>query len=184
MARARLASLQSPPSWIRPQLAQLVTEAPSGREWLHEIKYDGYRLHARLDSGKVQLLTRKGLDWTHKYPGTPPLSLAVCIPEKLVVPSERASSTLPSIRTAQSSPSMYALLTLSPAIAAAVEPPVSNLGARSVSDAMSGSGRVRSSCPVSPLGTMRSSAPAVSLPAMCQPAQPPSATRRAFGLSR
>jgi bifunctional non-homologous end joining protein LigD len=70
MARARLSTLQSPPSWIRPQLAQLVTEAPSGREWLHEIKYDGYRLHARLDRGKVQLLTRKGLDWTHKYPST------------------------------------------------------------------------------------------------------------------
>ena len=70
MARARLASLRSPPSWIRPQLAQLVTEAPPRREWLHEIKYDGYRLHARLDRGKVQLLTRKGLDWTHKYPST------------------------------------------------------------------------------------------------------------------
>jgi DNA ligase D-like protein (predicted ligase) len=34
---------------------------------VHEIKYDGYRLHARLDHGKAQLLTRTGLDWTHKY---------------------------------------------------------------------------------------------------------------------
>ena len=34
---------------------------------MHEIKYDGYRLHARLDQGKAQLLTRTGLDWTHKY---------------------------------------------------------------------------------------------------------------------
>jgi ATP-dependent DNA ligase len=34
---------------------------------LHEIKYDGYRMHARLDHGKAQLLTRTGLDWTHKY---------------------------------------------------------------------------------------------------------------------
>jgi bifunctional non-homologous end joining protein LigD len=33
-----------------------------------EIKYDGYRMHARLDRGKAQLLTRTGLDWTHKYP--------------------------------------------------------------------------------------------------------------------
>jgi bifunctional non-homologous end joining protein LigD len=58
---------QPPPTWIRPQLAQLVSEAPAGDEWLHEIKYDGYRLHARIDRGKVQLLTRSGLDWTHKY---------------------------------------------------------------------------------------------------------------------
>jgi bifunctional non-homologous end joining protein LigD len=62
--------LRPPPNWIRPQLAQLVTEAPAGAEWLHEIKYDGYRLHARLDRGKVKLLTRKGLDWTYKYPST------------------------------------------------------------------------------------------------------------------
>ncbi|HEX3523167.1 MAG TPA: hypothetical protein VHT52_13895 [Stellaceae bacterium] len=43
-------------------------EAPDGPEWLHEIKFDGYRMHARLDRGIVRLLTRTGLDWTHKYP--------------------------------------------------------------------------------------------------------------------
>jgi ATP-dependent DNA ligase len=37
-------------------------EAPAGRDWLHEIKYDGYRMHARIDSGQIQLLTRTGLD--------------------------------------------------------------------------------------------------------------------------
>lgn len=41
---------------------------PQGSEWLHEIKYDGYRMHARLDCGSARLLTRTGLDWTHKYP--------------------------------------------------------------------------------------------------------------------
>jgi bifunctional non-homologous end joining protein LigD len=56
------------PDWIRPQLTQLVQEAPDGPEWLHEIKFDGYRMHARLDRGSVRLLTRTGLDWTHKYP--------------------------------------------------------------------------------------------------------------------
>jgi len=35
---------------------------------MHEIKYDGYRMMARLDRGAVKLLTRTGLDWTHKYP--------------------------------------------------------------------------------------------------------------------
>ena len=56
------------PEWIRPQLTQLVKEAPDGDQWLHEIKYDGYRMHARLDRGEVRLLTRNGLNWTAKYP--------------------------------------------------------------------------------------------------------------------
>ncbi len=47
---------------------KLVDEPPDGSEWLHEIKYDGYRMHAHLDHGKARLLTRHGLDWTHKYP--------------------------------------------------------------------------------------------------------------------
>src|SRR5438067_968833 len=56
------------PEWIRPQLTELVKEAPAGPEWLHVIKFDGYRMHARLHRGSVRLLTRTGLDWTHKYP--------------------------------------------------------------------------------------------------------------------
>jgi DNA ligase D-like protein (predicted ligase) len=56
------------PEWIRPQLTELVDAAPDGPAWLHEIKFDGYRMHARLDGGAVRLLTRTGLDWTHKYP--------------------------------------------------------------------------------------------------------------------
>jgi DNA ligase D-like protein (predicted ligase) len=56
------------PSWIKPQLTKLVDAPPEGPEWLHEIKFDGYRMHARLDQGAVRLLTRTGLDWTHKYP--------------------------------------------------------------------------------------------------------------------
>jgi DNA ligase D-like protein (predicted ligase) len=56
------------PQWIKPQLTELVDAAPEGDQWLHEIKFDGYRVHARLDRGAVKLLTRTGLDWTHKYP--------------------------------------------------------------------------------------------------------------------
>src|ERR1700746_1810597 len=63
--RANTAAL---PEWVVPQLTQLVETAPDGDQWLHEIKYDGYRMHARLDRGAVKLLTRTGLDWTHKYP--------------------------------------------------------------------------------------------------------------------
>src|SRR5215472_10793774 len=63
----RRAELAPPPAWIKPQLAKLVEQAPYGLEWLHEIKFDGYRMHARLDRGRVQILTRRGNDWTDKY---------------------------------------------------------------------------------------------------------------------
>src|ERR1700732_3154946 len=56
------------PQWIRPQLTELVDATPEGDQWLHEIKFDGYRMHARLDRGAVRLLTRTGLDWTHNHP--------------------------------------------------------------------------------------------------------------------
>jgi ATP-dependent DNA ligase len=64
----RRAEATALPGWVKPQLTKLVDHPPEGSEWLHEIKYDGYRMHARLDRGAVQLLTRTGLDWTHKYP--------------------------------------------------------------------------------------------------------------------
>jgi ATP-dependent DNA ligase len=48
----RRASAAALPEWIRPQLTQLVDAAPEGPEWLHEIKFDGYRMHARLDQGR------------------------------------------------------------------------------------------------------------------------------------
>jgi bifunctional non-homologous end joining protein LigD len=55
------------PENIKPQLATLSDKAPEGDEWLHEIKYDGYRLLARIDDGAVRLITRGGLDWTAKF---------------------------------------------------------------------------------------------------------------------
>ena len=56
-----------PPKWIKPQLTRLVDEAPAGDGWVHEIKYDGYRMHARIDGRDIKLLTRTGLDWSHRY---------------------------------------------------------------------------------------------------------------------
>jgi bifunctional non-homologous end joining protein LigD len=55
------------PDFIDPELATLVRTAPAGGRWLHEIKFDGYRIEARIDGGKVRLLTRSGLDWTGKF---------------------------------------------------------------------------------------------------------------------
>jgi len=51
-----------------PQLATLVDTPPSGDEWLHEIKYDGYRIGARVRNGRVSLYTRNGNDWTPAFP--------------------------------------------------------------------------------------------------------------------
>jgi len=55
------------PSFMKPMLAKLSTAAPKGDQWLHEIKFDGYRLQARIDKGSVRLLTRTGLDWTERF---------------------------------------------------------------------------------------------------------------------
>src|SRR5438094_3428684 len=56
------------PDKLVPQLASQADSAPDGPEWLHEIKYDGYRLLARIEQGRVRLTTRNGLDWTRKFP--------------------------------------------------------------------------------------------------------------------
>ncbi len=53
---------------ITPELATLVDDVPKTGDWIYEIKYDGYRTLGWLDNGKVQLASRKGLDWTSKYP--------------------------------------------------------------------------------------------------------------------
>jgi bifunctional non-homologous end joining protein LigD len=50
-----------------PRLATLVKEAPSGDEWLHELKYDGYRIGCVIAGGNVQLLSRNGKDWTDRF---------------------------------------------------------------------------------------------------------------------
>ena len=56
------------PRFVPPQLSQPVGKPPAGPQWLHEIKLDGFRMAARIDNGRAQLLTRTGLDWTDKYP--------------------------------------------------------------------------------------------------------------------
>src|SRR6476646_856750 len=55
------------PDKIAPQLATLTESAPEGDVWLHELKYDGYRLLAHIERGDVRLVTRNGLDWTGKF---------------------------------------------------------------------------------------------------------------------
>ena len=56
------------PRKFSPELATLVREAPAGDDWLHEIKFDGYRILARCERGEVELASRKGKDWTDRFP--------------------------------------------------------------------------------------------------------------------
>ncbi|MBV9554243.1 MAG: non-homologous end-joining DNA ligase, partial [Alphaproteobacteria bacterium] len=55
------------PDFIEPQLCRLVGRPPTDPGWVHEIKFDGYRMQLRVAAGKVSLKTRKGLDWTDKF---------------------------------------------------------------------------------------------------------------------
>lgn len=55
------------PDFLSPQLCTSVQRPPSGAEWVHEIKFDGYRIQLRVEGGEATLKTRKGLDWTKKF---------------------------------------------------------------------------------------------------------------------
>jgi bifunctional non-homologous end joining protein LigD len=56
------------PEFIEPQLCRLISRPPSEPGWVHEIKFDGYRMQLRVEGGQAALKTRKGLDWTEKFP--------------------------------------------------------------------------------------------------------------------
>ncbi|MBS7540470.1 DNA ligase D [Ancylobacter lacus] len=75
---ARAAAL---PDFVPPTLASLVAKAPSGARWLHEIKFDGYRIEARVDQGEARLLTRTGLDWSGRF-GTAITDALAALPVK------------------------------------------------------------------------------------------------------
>ena len=55
-------------SFIEPCLPSAADRPPSGSNWIHEIKHDGYRLMARRDPVGIRLITRKGNDWTTRFP--------------------------------------------------------------------------------------------------------------------
>ena len=55
------------PRFVAPQLCKTLSRPPQGDDWVHEIKFDGYRMQLRVEDGVAKLLTRKGLDWTGKF---------------------------------------------------------------------------------------------------------------------
>ncbi|WP_066726838.1 DNA ligase D [Sphingomonas pituitosa] len=67
--RGKKAGTSNVPPFRSPQLATLVDTVPTGNQWLHEIKYDGYRALIATGGGGPRIYTRSGLDWTAKFPG-------------------------------------------------------------------------------------------------------------------
>jgi bifunctional non-homologous end joining protein LigD len=55
------------PGFIEPALATSVDQVPSGERWLHEIKFDGYRVQVQLRDAAVKVFTRRGNDWTNRF---------------------------------------------------------------------------------------------------------------------
>jgi bifunctional non-homologous end joining protein LigD len=57
-----------PVGFIKPQLCELVKSPPIGENWVHEAKLDGYRMQMQVRNGRSIFYSRKGLDWTHRFP--------------------------------------------------------------------------------------------------------------------
>ena len=76
------------PGFIEPSSATLRSTPPTGANWLHEIKFDGYRLQARIRPNQVKLLTRSGLDWTTKFGVALAAALADLPVEEAVIDGE------------------------------------------------------------------------------------------------
>jgi bifunctional non-homologous end joining protein LigD len=73
------------PGFIKPQLATLKTKAPKGEQWLHEIKYDGYRIQVHVNSGRKKVYTRNGLDWIKRFTE---IAGALAIPGEAIIDGE------------------------------------------------------------------------------------------------
>lgn len=87
-SKIRGARKEALPDFIPPMLASLATTAPKGDRWLHEIKFDGYRLQARIAARQVRLLTRSGLDWTDRFGPAVPGALRDLPVESVLIDGE------------------------------------------------------------------------------------------------
>ena len=76
------------PGFITPSLATLKAAPPPGKDWLHEVKFDGYRIQAHVSAGKVKLLTRSGLDWTARFGEAIPRELLALNCDQAIIDGE------------------------------------------------------------------------------------------------
>ena len=72
------------PAFAKPQLATLVDHVPAGSQWIHEIKFDGYRALVAASGGNVKIFTRTGLDWTEKFAPVAQAVAALDLPPCLI----------------------------------------------------------------------------------------------------
>ncbi|WP_200840685.1 non-homologous end-joining DNA ligase, partial [Geminicoccus flavidas] len=87
-AKRAKAPKRGEPVFVPPCLARLEASPPAGDHWLHEIKFDGYRIEAVLADGKVTLWTRTGLDWTDTFGQAIPDAIAALAADSLVIDGE------------------------------------------------------------------------------------------------
>jgi bifunctional non-homologous end joining protein LigD len=94
------------PEQLQPQLATLVDEPPKDPDnWLYEIKFDGYRMVARVEGKKIALVTRNGNDWTHKLPRLVEALQAMELPDgwydgEIVMPSAHGAADFQALQGA------------------------------------------------------------------------------------
>jgi ATP dependent DNA ligase-like protein len=102
-----LRSRRSPPAgFIEPCLPSSADRHPTGPDWIHEIKLDGFRLMVRRDPAGVRLLTRNGIDWTGRFPliAEAAGALQVMVVPAPIVPPPNNNSFNP---TSSGSPAQY-----------------------------------------------------------------------------
>ena len=94
-----------PPGFIEPALPSSRSLPPPGRDWLHEINFDGFRLLARRDGPSVRLFSRNGYDWTERVtvPSAPGCPAAVAVIQ-VGPPFEEHLRTLPGVLVAGKGP--------------------------------------------------------------------------------
>jgi len=95
------------PAFIEPELSTMVDTPPGGVNWIHEIKFDGYRIGARIENGAVKLFTRTGLDWTRKFQAVAEALArtkvkSAWIDGEIVVPDENGISSFSGLQRALS----------------------------------------------------------------------------------
>jgi bifunctional non-homologous end joining protein LigD len=85
------------PGFVEPSLATLRPEAPRGDRWVHEIKYDGYRLQLHVHNGRIRLFTRRGHNWTDRFESiviaaSSVKTYAAILDGEVIVPTEQGRS--------------------------------------------------------------------------------------------
>ena len=81
---ARTKTAEAAPAYTDPQLCTLVDAVPAGTDWIHEVKYDGYRAMVAVANGKAKVFTRSGLDWTDKFAGIADAAAALDVGSALI----------------------------------------------------------------------------------------------------